>query len=532
MHVLRRDLDLLKDNYSANTNLQNVIVDFENCTIELIDRSNIKNIKYIPTTTALNFHRMNDRVRVIRGHVGSGKTTMMCAEIIFRACAMPACHDGIRRSRWAVIRNTYGDLIKTTIHTWQQWWRYLGKQVVRQTPSYSIKHTFNDGNGIVEFELLPIALDNVVDVTKHLKSLEVTGVFLNELSELHKLVLDFFSGGRLPRFPRKVDFPQEVQDRKLMYWSGIFGDTNPPEEDSWIYDLFEVDRPRGYTMLVQPPAVIKTKEGYIINPNAENICNIPNGEEEFVKMTDGKTENFIRVYLMGEYGTITEEKKVYQNYNDNIHSRENIALSAKDPLILAADLGTVAPTMLLAQYVNGRLLVQKEFCGQFMTIAELVENSVVPWLTMHCDKMPLQIVLHDPADTYDGAEQLREFFGVLVQPGVTNAKEVRIDSVTKWLNRLIVGQVAIEIDRGGCPQLRKGFNGKYYYKRLRIIGEEKYTEEPNKNHPYSDVHDCLQYICTWLNKELSFGIDEEADAYADYEFTQKRLNKSNRITGY
>jgi len=518
---------------AADLNARHVIVDQKLHTVEVLNRYHQESCaKYVPTTTSAIFHACDDRVRVIRGHVGSGKTTAMCAEIILRACAMPPCRDGVRRSRWAVIRNTYGDLIKTTIHTWQQWYRYLGQQTVRQTPSYSIHHVFNDGAGVVEMELLPIALDTVVDVSKHLKSLEVTGVFLNELSELHRLVLDFFSGGRLPRYPRKIDFSEEIQAQKRMYWSGIFADTNPPDEDSWIYKLFEMDRPPEYTMLVQPPAVLKIENGYVINPEAENIVNIPNGEDEYVKMTYGKSDNFIRVYLMGEYGTLSDEKKVYNNYNDNIHSGV-VEVAVDCPLIIAADLGTVAPAVLVAQLADGRLRVVKEFCGEFMTITELTEHSVMPWLRSNCDGMVVEIVLHDPADTYDGAEQLRAFFSHAVKPALTNAKNPRINSVSMWLNRLVMGQGAICIDRANCAQLRKGFNGKYFYKKLRVIGEDRYKEEPHKNHPFSDVHDCLQYICCYVNKELSFDdeTDEEIASYG-YEFRRLRETQADKITGY
>lgn len=450
---------------------------------------------YIPTTTGLIFHRSDDRVRVVRGHVGSGKTTMECAEIIFRIASMPPCRDGIRHARCAIIRNTYGDLIKTTLHTWRQWYNRLGHVKSVQSPSFSITHTFKaevTNNGQTEvidcvLELLPIALDTAIDVTKHLKSLEVTFAFLNELSELDSMVLDFFTGGRMPRFPRLIDFSKEIREKEWKgYWSGLFSDTNPPPEDHWIYQLFEVEKPPQYTMLVQPPAVIKQGDGYIINPEAENIKNILNGKEEYIKMTYGKSENFIRVYLMGEYGTLADEKRVYYNYNDNIHSSDHVELNSKCPLIIAADLGTVAPAIGIAQIVEGRLLVIKEFCGQFMTIAELCENAVRPWLNTYCKGMGIEVVLHDPADTYDGADQLREFFGVLVTPAETNNVEQRIYAVSQLLNKLVQGQGALEVSRNGCPQLRKGFNGLYHYRRLRIIGEERYTDEPHKNHPYSD----------------------------------------------
>ena len=40
--------------------------------------------------------------------------------------------------------------------------------------------------------------------------------------------------------------------------------------------------------------------------------------------------------------------------------------------------------------------------------------------------------------------------------------------------------------------LRKGFAGGYHYRRLKVAGDERYHDEPNKN-GFSHVHDALQY---------------------------------------
>jgi len=514
---------------------KHVEIDYTNYTLTFYGT---KDLKYLPSKTALKFHKANDRVRLLKGHVGSGKTTMCCAELIFRAAGMPPCIDGVRRSRFAIIRNTYGDLVKTTLHTWMQWFNNeyytLGSMVYRKSPSFYIKHTFNDGYGVIELELLPIALDNVQDVTKHLKSLEVTGVYINELSEIHPAVLDFFTGGRMPRYPRRLDFSEELQKKKKIHWSGTICDTNPPDQDHWIYKMFEVDKPKEYILFDQPPAVIKSRDGYIINPEAENIRNIDNGAEEYVKMTYGKSENFIRVYLMGEYGTVTGEQVVFENYNDNIHSIDEVEININEPIIMAADLGTVAPTILLAQMNEGRLVVFKEFCGSFMTITELCDNYVLPWITKNCEGMKIEICLYDPADTYDGAQQLRAFFGSVVQPAATNSINVRLEAVSSLLNKLCGGQPALVIERDSCMQLRKGFNGKYYYKRFRVIGtsahEERYDDYPYKSHPYSDVQDCLQYIAMYVANKFAMG--EETDHEFEKYQLEAHRNQASRITGY
>ena len=76
---------------------------------------------YIPELTARQFHKSNKDVRGIMGPVGGGKTVVCCMEVWSRILEMPPCRDGVRRSRWAFIRNTYPELISTTMNTWKDW---------------------------------------------------------------------------------------------------------------------------------------------------------------------------------------------------------------------------------------------------------------------------------------------------------------------------------------------------------------------------------------------------------------------------
>ena len=78
-------------------------------------------IIYNATKTASNFHLDNSRVRLLVGPVGCGKSVANCLEIFKRSAEQEAGEDGIKRSRWAIIRNTYPELKATTIKTWQQW---------------------------------------------------------------------------------------------------------------------------------------------------------------------------------------------------------------------------------------------------------------------------------------------------------------------------------------------------------------------------------------------------------------------------
>ena len=59
--------------------------------------------------------------RGLRGPVGSGKSVACCVEVFRRALAQKKNDKGVRRSRWAIIRNTNPQLRTTTIKTWLDW---------------------------------------------------------------------------------------------------------------------------------------------------------------------------------------------------------------------------------------------------------------------------------------------------------------------------------------------------------------------------------------------------------------------------
>ena len=82
-------------------------------------------VNYKAEPTASRFHRSNAFVRVLRGPIGTGKSVTCCMEMIRRGKEQEP-FEKVRRTRWAAIRNTYPELISTTIKTWEDWapgWR-------------------------------------------------------------------------------------------------------------------------------------------------------------------------------------------------------------------------------------------------------------------------------------------------------------------------------------------------------------------------------------------------------------------------
>ena len=446
-------------------------------------------INYRAEPTASRFHRSEAFVRSLRGPIGTGKSVTCCMEILRRASEQ-APFQNVRRSRWAAIRNSYPELTSTTIKTWEDW--APGAVTVFGAPITSVfERTLKDGTR-VELEVLFISLDRPADVKK-LKSLDLTGIWLNEASELAKAVLDMATG-RVGRFPSKAQGGAS--------WSGVIMDTNSPDEDHWLYSLAEVSRPEGYEFFAQPGALMKQPDGtYVPNPAAENVSNHILGYDYWLRQIPGKQEQWIKVFVLGQYGSVHDGKPVFPEFNDSLHVRDIQPIPGVQ-LRIGLDFGLTPAAVITQTDARGRLLVLDELCGEDMGIRQFLEDVLIPYL-MECypvsweKREELIVCIGDPAGAQKAQTDERSCFeevkakGLKIRPGKSNAWLPRRGAVAWFLSKLNGGQPAFLMDTS-CKLLRKGFNGGYKYRRIQVVGEERYTEEPVKN-KYSHPHDALQY---------------------------------------
>ena len=405
---------------------------------------------------------------------------------------MPVWSNGRRRSRWAIVRNTSGELQSTTLQTWLAWFGELGDIHRRQKPLLTYEHTFNDGAGVVELELIFLALDREDDLRK-IKSLEVTGAYINELSEVPQGALSHFKGRVNHRYPSRA-FCSEP------YWSGIIADTNPPSDDHWIRKDFELSGLESYKIFKQPPGLIKDSDGiWQPNPDCDNYNNL--AKDYYVKLAEGQTEGFVKVYCLGQYGVVGFGKLVFTEYNDDMHSVDDIEAIQGDPIHLAFDFGLTPRCLVLQMSPRGQLRALKEYTGDDMGIKSFAEAIVLPGLARDFPYCKVGYSDADPSgNARDGIMEELSCISVLCELGIetqgacTNDIEPRLNSVRYFLNRMIDGKPGFILSRKGCPELRNGFVKGYVYKRVAIAGEERYRNEPDKNMS-SHIQDCLQYGC-------------------------------------
>lgn len=443
---------------------------------------------YGTVPTIREFARSDARIRGLMGPFGSGKSSGCVIEVLRRAMAQEPDKDGIRRSRWGVIRNTYQQLRDTTIRTFHDWLppAHFGDWYVSDH-----RFVINRVPG-VHTEVMFRALDRP-DQLGNLLSLELTGAWVNEAREVPWTIIKALMG-RIDRFPA-------VKDGGCT-WAGIWLDSNPPDVDSWWYRIFEDERPEGVLIFKQPSGLAD---------NAENRPNLAkNYYEELAKLYAGDPDA-LAVYIHGSYGYIQDGKPVYPEYNDTLHCQPCTPLPG---VVIARgwDYGLTPSCVFTQLSTSGQWLILDELVSDNMAIDEF-GDQVIGHSARHYHGYKFEDY-GDPAGHQRSQTDAKTCAQILrgknidVQPGDQDLS-MRLESVKRPLRLLRAGKPVLQIDPK-CKMLRRGFGGRYRYRRMQT-SQERYSDVPEKN-DYSHPHDALQYVATRLFGAKLKGINRNRGA--------------------
>lgn len=417
-------------------------------------------------------------VKGIMGPIGSGKSVCCCWNLMKWAQNQSPYH-GLRKSRWAIIRNTYRELEDTTLQTWFDWFpRDLG-QFHTGRMTHHIQIDLED-NTQVDAEFMFRALDRPDDIKK-LLSLELSGAWINEAREVPLAIIDMVQG-RVARFPAMREGGPDI--------SNVIMDTNPPDEDHWWYKMYEEKRPDGWKLYKQPSA---------LSPQAENLEHLH--PKYYSRLMANKTDEWIKVYVKGMYGFVKDGKPIYPEYNDQAHVSDSIIqYNPELTLWVGMDFG-LTPAALLAQ--------RDPRDGQWQILDELVTDNMgakrfgkelgrILRSPEYRNAANLEI-FGDPSGEQRAQTDERTPFDILaaqkihVIPTHTNDFTIRRESVANCLTMMThMGRPGLIISPK-AKTFRKGMAGRYQYRRLKVAGDERYEDKPNKNN-YSHICEAGQYL--------------------------------------
>lgn len=484
------------------------------------------------------------------GPVGSGKTIGFATKFQHIAARQKGKLNGqgqlIRKSRFAFIRDTYPNLDRNTIPSWN---KVVPRNVGRFVASSPRVHQFafvlkRDGHILdtsakaidicqVEVEFRAIGNQTVEDA---LRGLEVTAALVNEADRTHPDILMFLSG-RVGRFG-DLD-PELVVDPQILL------DLNGCDDENWTYKVLveqkldeDIERAirevSGDRPLVeyfeQPAAILEGPEvpgGWMVNPQAENVENLPRGyyERQYVFAKARGNQQYIDRMLRSKFTPPQAGRSVFPEYLDDIHMGEFEAIPGI-PLLIFADQGLLG-AVLVCQLVKGQLRVLEEIACVFETEddeihvvqmgGETLGNQVRELLAVKYPGFKIGDAVCDPAgaageDAINFRSWRQDFqkgLGHRVRKARVprNALEPRLKAVRTRLVGTIGAERKLVVHKR-CAMTRRAFRTKYYYQRVgKGSGDGFYSDVPKKVQGYADLMDALQYGCFEIERGLELSTD-------------------------
>jgi hypothetical protein len=463
-------------------------------------------IQYTASPTMEAFHNDASMYRFIMGPIGSGKSVACCFELFRLACLQRPWTDGVRRSRAIVVRNTGPELANTTMKTWKDWFPpgdpkkgFFGPMSGVPPFTHSILYALGDGTK-VELEVIFLALDRPDDVKK-LLSLETSFIWFNEARYALKEHIDG-AGGRVGRYPGAK-------------WGGctrkaVIGDTNPPDDESWYYEMAVKEKPENWAFFYQPSGLSLDAE------NLENLVQPPDfekmtlqerrawGRKYYEDLLPGKEQEWINVYVHGQYGFVREGYPVFAKiWNSALHvAKTPFKLVPFREYVLGVDCSGRHPAAcLLQRSLRGHW--QVVWIISITSVEGMGSRAFSRLLKEELDRLLGPVgglkslrIYGDPAGAFADTNE-QTYFQVLKANGInvvaarTNDIAKRLEVVEFYLSQLLDGEPLLQVSPD-CAHLIRGFQGGYQRKRISTSGNTRIDDKPVKNR-FSDIQDALQY---------------------------------------
>lgn len=451
----------------------------------------------------------------IMGPLGGGKTTACAFRRIYAATLAPIAWHPVtkkptRMCRWIVLRDTFRSAEKTVLESWRQWFPkgFSGSSWAGGNDR-PVTHTlrFMGVDGIAIEVVTEFAGLNGNSIETLMKGREYSGAWLNEadthadgaLNDVEQRVGRYPSANilltvaELEDLGRKLGVNLVSGQRQRM----VIGDLNAPTVDNWCYRDF-VKKPSPDRDLVRQPS------GRSLD--AENLFNLE--ADYYDRIIRNQDDHFVKRMVDNEFGYSRHGKPVYESFNRVIHvPRRRLSFEPRLALGIGIDvsMNTLNPAAVFGQVKGMRLeIIDELYLGHGVGAARFGEGLLAKIQQDYPDASKIRLWA-DPAAEYGAdkvggqltaLETISIILGLplLIPFGGSNELGLRLDAVKTELRGHNEPNSQLQVCPEKCPLLLEGFDGKYRYKRKPEHASTEYEEQPEKTHPWADLHDAAQYL--------------------------------------
>lgn len=453
-------------------------------------------INYTAPPTCARFMKSESFGRLIAGPVGSGKTTACIFELLRRSCEQAKAPDGLRYTRWAIVRQTLKQLRDTVLKDVTTWLQGIASFKVSENTIYV---TLGD----VRSEWLLIPLEDAED-QRRLLSMQLTGAWMSECIEMDVGIVSPLAG-RCGRYPSAA--------QGGCTFMGIIADTNMPSVGSpWHKFMTEVAP--DWDIFVQPSGMSDEAENLEwLTQTPETLALAPDderrraqGRKYYERFVRSNSPDWCRRYVYAEFGDDPSGTAVFrESFKQSFHVVDEVMPVSTYPLMVGLDFGRDPCAVICQPDHKGRLLVLEEIIAEDIGLELQIQRALKPALMQERYLGKAVVIIGDPAGRQrstlyeETSFDLVKRAGFMAYPAPTNDIDKRINAVESWLLGQRDGGPALLIDRHRCPTLIRALSGGYRFGKTRA-GVRKAVPEKNE---YSHIADAFQYACVAAHGGMS-----------------------------
>jgi hypothetical protein len=418
--------------------------------------------EFNPNPVQSNFITSRARADLFSSRMGEGKSTALAWAALYHTRHNPG-------ARWALIRDTFENMMGTTFKTFTEWFPpgvYGSWNASRKT--------FTWAEGIARGEVVFMGMDDPADSTK-LMSRELAGFGIDEPAPAvgNTGVAEEIFDMALSRLRQ--------QDTK---WYAAKLAENNPDEAHWTYRRFV--QPGSPGLKIWQPQT------------PENLLHLPPSYYSDMRRDWAHRPDLVRRFVEGEFGFQQIGRSVTPQWSDRLHLALGLTPLARVDLHLLWDFGH-HPTCLITQRSPlGHWLFLDGISVEGIGTEELIMEYVRPLLMERYKGLKCQLHhIGDPAGetreqtsiARSAVRVIRKELGGPWRSGPIKIEE-RVDPLRAVLTRTIKGRGVVQVDRERCACLWHALRGGWHY---RVARSGLVSSVPEKGGPHSHPGDAAGY---------------------------------------